>query len=102
VAGVSDRLRAACFYYAINKTFSLETVNKYITLRSKKMGHRTQALLARAKRWCDQKYGRQAELAEALGTTRQTVNAWFTGKQSPTSEQTLALLEFLRTKRTKE
>jgi len=60
----------------------------------------TRALLERAARWCAKRHGRQAELAEALGERRQTVNNWMALRQAPTSEQTLKLLQFLQHRRT--
>jgi len=60
------------------------------------MATRTERLLAELKSWCTKKYGRQSEIARAIGTYPQTVNAWFGGRKTPTSEQTLAIQEFLK------
>jgi transcriptional regulator with XRE-family HTH domain len=57
---------------------------------------RTETLIVKIKAWCSEKYGRQAELARAIGVSRQTVNFWLRRRSNPTSEQTLALMEFLQ------
>jgi hypothetical protein len=44
---------------------------------------------------CDQGRGRQSEVAAVIGTTRQAINHRFAGRQQPTSEQILAVQEFL-------
>lgn len=57
---------------------------------------RTERLLTDIEAWCSEKPGRQTELANALGTSRQAVWAWINRRQKPSSEQTLALIEFLQ------
>jgi DNA-binding XRE family transcriptional regulator len=59
------------------------------------MLERTESLIADLEAWCSKKRGRQTELARAIGVTRQAVNFWLTRRSSPTSEQTLAIIEFL-------
>jgi DNA-binding transcriptional regulator YiaG len=60
------------------------------------MPPKTEKLLKELKAWCDQEYGRRAEVARAVGTTRGAVTHWFAGRQQPTAEQALELLEFLK------
>ena len=59
---------------------------------------RTEQLLRELKAWCDQKHGRQSEIARYLGVPRQAINNWFGGRNWPTGEQVLAIQEFLALK----
>jgi transcriptional regulator with XRE-family HTH domain len=59
------------------------------------MPPKTDKLLKKLKAWCDREYGRRAEIARAIGTTRGTITHWFAGRQQPTAEQALEVLEFL-------
>jgi transcriptional regulator with XRE-family HTH domain len=63
------------------------------------MPPRTQKVLDSLKAWCDQGRGRQSEVADVIGTTRQAINHWFAGRQQPTAEQILAVQEFLAKQR---
>jgi hypothetical protein len=63
------------------------------------MPPRTQKLLDALKAWCDQEYGRRSEIAKVVGTTRQAITHWFSGRRSPTSEQILIVQEFLKARR---
>jgi hypothetical protein len=65
---------------------------------TEKFGRETSKLIDLLKDWCDQKRGRQSEAAFLLGTTRQVVNRWFSGVQTPTAEQIIAVQTFLRSK----
>ena len=58
----------------------------------------TKRLLEDLKAWCDEPgtYGRRAEIAKLLGTTRQTITNWLGGRQQPTGEQALVVLKFLK------
>jgi transcriptional regulator with XRE-family HTH domain len=56
---------------------------------------RTETLLTELKEWCDEKRGRQTEVALAMGVSRQIVNFWLKRRSNPTSEQTLAIIAFL-------
>jgi DNA-binding transcriptional regulator YiaG len=59
------------------------------------MADRTEALISRIEKWCEAKRGRQSQIAVRLSVDRQTVNEWIKRRRKPTSEQTLALIEFL-------
>jgi len=63
------------------------------------MTERTRELLEALKAWCDQKYGRRAEAARSIGTTRQTVSDWFAGRKQLTGEQALVAEAFLKKQR---
>jgi hypothetical protein len=71
------------------------------------MPHTVRTLLEQAHAWCAQERGRQTQLADYLGVSRHTVNAWFAEyqkehpKRQPTADQILALLEFLKTQKRK-
>jgi DNA-binding transcriptional regulator YiaG len=43
----------------------------------------------------------RAEVAKLLGTKRQTITNWFAGRQQPTGEQALVVLQFLKHRRRK-
>jgi hypothetical protein len=57
---------------------------------------RTQKLLAEAEKWCNAEHGRRSRLAREIGAAPQAVTNWFKGRKKPTSEQTLAIQEFLK------
>ena len=59
------------------------------------MSERTERLLQRLQQWCEAQRGRQSVVATYLDIDRQIVNEWVKRKRKPTSEQTLALIEFL-------
>jgi hypothetical protein len=67
-----------------------------------RMPPKTEKLLTELKEWCDEKYGRRAEFARAIGTTRGAITHWFAGRQQPTAEQVLEVLEFLKKHRRKK
>ena len=60
------------------------------------MGKRVQKFLKELRDWCGQERGRQQEIADVADTTKQTVSNWFAGRQEPTAEQLLAVMERLR------
>ena len=62
---------------------------------------KTKQLLDELQAWCDEPggYGRRAEIARMLGVSRYAITHWFGGRQSPTAEQALVLLEFLKKQR---
>jgi hypothetical protein len=64
------------------------------------MGVETKKLLKELKAWCDEPgtRGRRVEVANFLGTPRQTITNWFNGRQQPTGEQALVILKFLKEK----
>jgi transcriptional regulator with XRE-family HTH domain len=63
------------------------------------MPPKTQKLLDELKAWCDQDYGRRSEIAKVVGTTRQAITNWLSGRRQPTAEQILAVQEFLKKQR---
>ena len=63
------------------------------------MHARTQRLVDELRDWCSKGYGRQSEAAKALEISRQALNLWLKGTHGPSTEQALALIEFLRNKR---
>jgi hypothetical protein len=67
----------------------------------KEVGPLTQKLIDDLKAWCDEPdgYGRRAQVARLLDTDRQTITNWFRGKQQPTGEQALQVLELLKANR---
>jgi DNA-binding XRE family transcriptional regulator len=89
------RQAGVLFYVAISKSLSLAFVNACFTSIKRKMEQRIKRLLGDVEAWCVKKRGRQTELAGALGVQRQLLNQWLKGKVDPSSEMTLALIEFL-------
>jgi DNA-binding transcriptional regulator YiaG len=59
---------------------------------------RTAKLLTELKTWCHTNRVKQVELAKMLGVTPQGVTEWFKGRNQPTGEQVLAMLEILKKK----
>jgi transcriptional regulator with XRE-family HTH domain len=59
------------------------------------MGERVQKFLQELQAWCQEERGRQQQIADIAGTTKQTVSNWLAKRQEPTAEQLLAVLEFL-------
>jgi DNA-binding XRE family transcriptional regulator len=51
------------------------------------------------KAWCAEHYGRQAEVAEAIGVSRQVVTDWLKGRAIPSLDNGLALQRFLKKQR---
>ena len=64
------------------------------------MAQETKKLLKELKAWCDEPgtKGRRVEVAKLLGTPRQTITNWLSGRQQPTGEQALVVLKFLKQK----
>jgi len=56
-------------------------------------------LIAQLKAWCDEKYGRRAEVARMIGVSRQLVSDWFAGRTTPTLDAGLKLQAFLKKQR---
>ena len=63
------------------------------------MPERTRKLLEELRAWCDQKHGRRAQVARYVGVEPQVVTNWLAGRQEPTGEQVLVLLEFMYARR---
>jgi transcriptional regulator with XRE-family HTH domain len=56
----------------------------------------TDRILNQLRKWCQEKRGRQREVADIIGTTPSTVSDWFHDRKEPTSEQILKVLSFLK------
>ncbi len=52
-------------------------------------------LMAELTAWCGEKYGRQAEIAEKLGVSKQLVTNWLAGRRAPTLKYFFKLRAFL-------
>src|SRR5258708_7501629 len=59
----------------------------------------SEILMAELKSWCDERYGRRAEVADAIGVSRQIVSDWIKGRAIPNLDNGLALQAFLRKRR---
>jgi hypothetical protein len=61
----------------------------------------TKELIDQLRAWCDEPdgYGRRAQVARILGTSRQTITNWFRYEQVPTGEQALQVLALLKANR---
>jgi DNA-binding transcriptional regulator YdaS (Cro superfamily) len=55
----------------------------------------SQSLLAQLAYWCEQAWGRQTQVAKAVGVTPQTVNDWLNGRKKMTGEQALRVSAFI-------
>jgi plasmid maintenance system antidote protein VapI len=51
--------------------------------------------LAQLAYWCEQAWGRQTQVAKAVGVTPQTVNDWLNGRKKMTGEQALRVSAFI-------
>jgi predicted XRE-type DNA-binding protein len=59
-------------------------------------------LLSELEAWCAAKYGRQRELAKAIGVTSPMVNDWIARRKTPSLRHGLKVLEFLKRRRSKK
>ena len=72
------------------------------------MTPRTQKLVDSLKKWCGHKRGRKAEIARVIAgganspQSREAVSRWFSGNQTPTGDQILAVQEFFAARETKD
>jgi hypothetical protein len=55
----------------------------------------SQSLLAELAYWCEQGWGRQTQLAKAVGATPQKVNDWLNGRKKMSGEQALRVAAFM-------
>jgi transcriptional regulator with XRE-family HTH domain len=53
-------------------------------------------LIAELTAWCGAKYGRQTELADKLGVSKQLVANWLAGRRTPTLKHFFAIQAILR------
>jgi transcriptional regulator with XRE-family HTH domain len=60
------------------------------------MEDKLKRLLIETKEWCDQKRGRQNELARRLGVSRQALHNWLKMKQDPPASVALELQDFMK------
>jgi hypothetical protein len=60
-----------------------------------------QILLADLSDWCNERWGRQTQVARVIDTSPQAVNDWLNGRKKMTAEQALRIVEFLRKERKK-
>jgi DNA-binding transcriptional regulator YiaG len=56
-------------------------------------------LINALREWCKAKHGRNAEIAETLGVSRQLVTDWLKGRAVPTLSTGLKLKTFLKNRR---
>jgi hypothetical protein len=68
-------------------------------VKRKGLKPRVQALVDELRIWCDQERGRRVIAAQALGTSRYALTHWFGGRQGPSPDQCLAIVEFLKKER---
>ena len=55
----------------------------------------SQSLLAQLAYWCEQGWGRQTQVAKAVGTTPQKVHDWLNGRKKMSGEQALRVAAFM-------
>jgi transcriptional regulator with XRE-family HTH domain len=63
------------------------------------MGERTDRLVTEMKKWAKAKKLKNQELAKLLGITPQGITEIFKGRNQPTGEQVLAILELMKRSR---
>jgi DNA-binding XRE family transcriptional regulator len=63
------------------------------------MPKESEILLAELKAWCEEQYGRRAEVAETIGVSRQVVTDWLHGRGVPNLDNGLKLQRFLKKQR---
>jgi transcriptional regulator with XRE-family HTH domain len=56
----------------------------------------SEILIAELKAWCEEQYGRRAEVAERIGVSRQVVTDWLHGRAVPSLDNGLKLQAFLK------
>jgi predicted XRE-type DNA-binding protein len=61
------------------------------------MSQRTAQLLETLRVWCQERRGRQTQVARILNVRPSTVSDWMSGRRQFTGEQALAVSDFLRT-----
>jgi DNA-binding transcriptional regulator YiaG len=57
---------------------------------------KTKDMLSELRKWCDAEHGRRSELARIIDVKPQTLSNWLVGRNAPSSEATLKLIEFLK------
>jgi len=58
-------------------------------------------ILTEMEAWCSKKYGRQTELAEALGVSKQLVANWIARRRALTLKNYFAIRDFLNREKKK-
>jgi transcriptional regulator with XRE-family HTH domain len=56
-------------------------------------------LVSELRDWCGAKYGRQVEVAVALGVTKQQISNWLSGRRTPSTKYYFAIRDFLEKQR---
>ena len=80
--------------------FEKEIVQSVAKVSDRRMSPReSELLIAELKTWCNERYGRRAEVAEAIGVSRQIVSDWLAGRSVPSLDNGLKLLRFLKKQR---
>jgi transcriptional regulator with XRE-family HTH domain len=69
-----------------------------MTLRQLSLWNRLRLRIIRASK----AFGSQAEIARALGVSRQVLNTWLSGAALPTAENTLQLLQWVEAEEAKK
>jgi transcriptional regulator with XRE-family HTH domain len=59
----------------------------------------SEILIDELRAWCEEEYGRQAEVAEKIGVSRQVVTDWLHGRAVPSLDNGLKLQAFLKKQR---
>jgi DNA-binding transcriptional regulator YiaG len=52
-------------------------------------------MLSELQKWCDAEHGRRSEMARIINVKPQTLSNWLAGRNTPSSEATLKIIEFL-------
>lgn len=56
----------------------------------------SEILIDELRAWCEEQYGRQAEVAEKIGVSRQVISDWLHGRAVPSFDNGLKLQRFLK------
>jgi transcriptional regulator with XRE-family HTH domain len=56
-------------------------------------------LISKLQTWCQEKRGRNTEIAKMLGVSRQLVSDWFSRKTDPLADKLFVIRDFLRKQR---
>jgi transcriptional regulator with XRE-family HTH domain len=56
----------------------------------------SEILIDELRAWCEEEYGRRAEVAEKIGVSRQVISDWLHGRAVPSLDNGLALQRFLK------
>ena len=59
----------------------------------------SEILIDELRAWCEEEYGRRAEVAERIGVSRQVISDWLHGRAVPSLDNGLKLQAFLKKRR---